>query len=125
MKANTASQASKTATAPAVKPARAEVPQEKAEVEDYMDEDEANPVKEHKLPVLPQKQPQEAVPEAEQEKIGQILREIEMLHNNGRYRVEKLNLLNEIKEELNEINKALVVIAGVLVDGKAKPFFKD
>ena len=39
----------------------------------------------------------------------QIMMEIELLQNNGRYRVELLH-------QLQEINKALVVVAGVLVD---------
>jgi CHASE3 domain sensor protein len=39
----------------------------------------------------------------------QILMEIEMLQNNGRYRAELLH-------QLQELNKALIVIAGVLVD---------
>lgn len=40
-----------------------------------------------------------------------VLMEIEMLNNNGRFRVELLN-------QLQEINKALVVIASCLANGK-------
>lgn len=43
----------------------------------------------------------------------QIAMEIEMLQNNGRFRAELLN-------QLQEINKALIVIAGVLVDQNGK-----
>lgn len=73
-------------------------------------------------PVQPREQPKEAVkreveqPRAEPEPSFQelsreqkLLREIEMLQNDGRFRVELLY-------QLQEINKALVVIAGVFVD---------
>jgi predicted component of type VI protein secretion system len=45
----------------------------------------------------------------EQERVAQILEEIEMLQNNGRFRAELLH-------QMQEINQALVVIAGALAN---------
>jgi hypothetical protein len=77
------------------------------EEEDYVDEEEI----EEEKPVTTSKEETEEKPKEEENKEieNQILMEIEMLQNDGRFRVELLH-------QLQEINKALVVIAGVLVD---------
>ena len=77
-----------------------------AEVEEEFDE-------ELDLPALqPAKAPQQNDAEVlKQEQIDQIVREIEMLQNNGRYRAELLH-------QISSINETLVVIAGVLADWK-------
>jgi len=50
--------------------------------------------------------------ETDEEKArNQVLMEIEMLQNNGRFRVELLH-------QMQEINQALVIIAGALVNDK-------
>jgi hypothetical protein len=82
-----------------------------AEDEEYVEEDEEDEeisAKAEISPIMPQKPIVEASKEALSRE-QQIMMEIEMLQNNGRYRAELLN-------QLQEINKALVVIAGVLVD---------
>jgi len=50
-------------------------------------------------------------PKADAKEQEQIAMEIELLQNNGRFRVELLH-------QLQEINKALVVVAGIMVDQK-------
>lgn len=85
-----------------------------SQVKEIADEDEFDeevdilPEPEAKAPVMPQETPPEAVPE-QISREQQILMEIEMLQNNGRYRAEMLH-------QLQEINRALVVIAKVLAD---------
>jgi len=94
---------SKPASVPAPKPAKV-VPQEIKEAEDdYLDEEENLELEEEKPVEVEEKQVAD-VPVDQQ-----IAMEIEMLQNDGRYRVEMLH-------QLQEINKALVVIAGTLVD---------
>lgn len=100
------SQVSQNKSAPAPKPIKVEeVAEIQDEEDDYLDEDEEEvtpkSVKVEEKAV--EKQDLNAV--AEQ----QIALEIEMLQNNGRFRAELLH-------QLQEINKALVVIAGTLVD---------
>ena len=97
---------------PVGRPPRVEVPakeEEFDEEEDGLDEDEEIPKAQEKPAVKPSNEVAEAVPQITEAQMEQILREIEMLQNNGRYRAEMLH-------QLNEINKALVVIAGVLVE---------
>jgi len=94
---------------PVESPVKAVIPAEiEAEDDDFDDLDEEKPKTQEKPVVVPQQE----ISEAEKEQMSreqQILMEIEMLQNNGRYRAELLH-------QLQEINKALVVIAGVLVD---------
>ena len=47
--------------------------------------------------------------DAEQQEIEKILQEMEMLQNNGRFRVEMLH-------QMSEMNKSLMAIASVLVE---------
>jgi len=98
---------------PVGRPPRVEVPakeEEFDEEEDGLDEDEEQILKTPAKPyVAPSNEVAEAVPQITEAQKEQILMEIEMLQNNGRYRAEMLH-------QLNEINKALVVIAGVLVE---------
>jgi hypothetical protein len=91
----------------AVKPAKQEIPVED-EMTDEDESDEEMPQETEKPAVKPQKQGIEQSKE-EMSREQQIVMEIEMLQNNGRYRAELLH-------QLQEINRALVVIAGVLVD---------
>lgn len=77
------------------------VKQETAPVEIPKEYDEEEEIDAQELP-KDEKDPKD-------EKVQQILMEIEMLQNNGRFRAELLN-------QLNEINKALVVIAGALAN---------
>jgi hypothetical protein len=92
------------------KPAKVEqVPQE---IEEALDEELEDDVDEEETPQeqkKPATKPTEAVPKQEVDPREQILMEIEMLQNNGRFRAELLS-------QLQEINRALVIIAGVLVD---------
>lgn len=61
--------------------------------------------------------PQETGQDKEEISDGdRILMEIEMLQNNGRFRSELLAQFQEHNKTLKEMNKALIVIAGVLVD---------
>lgn len=104
MKANQQnSQASKPAPAP--KPAKVEEVEQ--EQDDYIDEEEEMPEIEEKVAPMPLKQVEKADPQALAEQ--QIAMEIELLQNDGRFRAELLH-------QLQEINKALVVVAGTLVD---------
>jgi len=85
-----------------------EVPQETGGLndaeDDYVDDEEIE------MPEIDQK----PVANAEDQTVDQqIAMQIEMLQNNGRFRVEMLH-------QMQEINKALVVIAGVLVDLSGK-----
>lgn len=94
------SQASKTP-----KPApKIEVPQETEEDDGEAQETAQIPEKVAPLPPKQEAQTSEKVSPQEQ-----ILMEIEMLQNNGRYRVELLH-------QLQEINKALAIIGGILLD---------
>lgn len=96
------------------------VPVEQDEFEDIEEVEEVSQIQ-PKPPVMPLQPQMQAVKQvveqpvsedtANQEQMEAVFREIEMLQNNGRYRAELLH-------QLNEINKALVVIAGVLVDFK-------
>lgn len=76
------------------------------ENEEKLEQEEQIPAQEEKVATKPSKE------ELEQTK-RQIAMEIEMLQNDGRYRAEELH-------QLQEINKALIVIAGVLVDLSGK-----
>jgi len=91
------------------------------EVDDYVDDvdnvdDElvipetirSNPILK-KVPKVEEVEEVEETPDKSEDVEQQILMEIEMLQNNGRFRVELLH-------QLQEINKALVVVAGTLVD---------
>ena len=98
---------SKPASVPAPKPAKV-VPKEIKEAEDdYLDEEENLELEEEKPVEVEEKQ------DADVPVDQRIAMEIEMLQNNGRFRVELLH-------QLQEMNKALVVIAGVLVDLSGK-----
>lgn len=83
----------------AVKPVKTEIPLPD-EDDDMMDEEEIETKAEN---------PKKDQVNQEKENVNQILMEIEMLQNDGRYRAELLH-------QMQEINKALIVIAGVLVD---------
>jgi len=91
-------------------PEKVEVPEEiKDAKDDYLDEEDE--VEEDKVEEVKVEEVKE-VEEKPVEKVDaeqQIMMEIELLQNNGRYRVELLH-------QLQEINKALIVVAGVLVD---------
>jgi len=78
------------------------------EVEEVEEVEEVKPVK-AKNPV--EKQADESEDESEDLVRNQVLMEIEMLQNNGRFRVELLH-------QLQELNKALVLIASALVNDK-------
>jgi hypothetical protein len=82
---------------PEVKPV--EVEEEDVVENDYVEEEETPKVPERKAG-----EKQEAKPMA-----IDLQTQIELLHNDGRYRAEMLY-------QMQEINKALVVIAGILVD---------
>jgi len=89
-------------------------PVEEEQIEDDEDTNTSDemPQEAEKPAVMPQAREIEASKgqgSEEMTKEQQILMEIEMLQNNGRYRAELLH-------QLQEINRALVVIAGVLVD---------
>jgi len=90
-------------------PAPIEAEEEEFDEEEEMDEE--MPKAKEISPVKPQKQ----VAQAQIDEVRKRQEEIMLLQDNGIYRVQLLN-------QLQEINKALVVIAGVLVDlsnGKA------
>jgi len=106
------------AVKPVIKPVKVEVVDDAED--DYLDdEDEETPELEKPLlkkteeivnkekDILQEQQVAKEDPQLVAEQ--QIAMEIELLQNNGRYRVELLH-------QLQEINKALVVIAGTLVD---------
>ena len=100
------------------KPAKVEqVPKEIEEaLDDDLEEDEEDEIIEEETPqekIKPTAKPTEAVQEQQIDPREQIEMEIELLQNNGRFRAELLN-------QLQEINKALVVIAGALVDFNGK-----
>ena len=99
---------------PVGRPPKVEVPIKEEELDAEEDailfeEDEEIPKAQEKPAVKPSNEVAEAIPQITEAQKEQILMEIEMLQNNGRYRAEMLH-------QLNEINKALVVIAGVLVE---------
>jgi len=99
------SQQSKPVEVPVPKPVPVEIPKFKEEEDDFMEEDDADT-----------EEVEKEAPKSSKEEISkeqQIMMTIEMLQNNGRYRAELLN-------QLQEINKALVVIAEVLVDQHGK-----
>lgn len=100
------------------KPERAErtMQPERAERDDSFDEnidtEEEIEKPEIQKPAEKTKQEMQEIPQINyegQKQIELMLKEIEALQNDGRFRIELLHLLSEI-------NKALVVIAGVLVD---------
>ena len=78
-----------------------------------LDIDVAEPVKVEAVePVKPVVAEPIETNETDEEKArNQVLMEIEMLQNNGRFRVELLH-------QMQEINQALVIIAGALVNDK-------
>lgn len=94
-----------------------------------MDDDEdagidAIPVPQPQQIQAPQPMPQQQQPvetpelqetEEKQAEIEAIVRDMELLQNNGRYRVELLHQFNEFNKTLIEINRALVLMADVLV----------
>jgi hypothetical protein len=96
-----------------VKPAPApnkEIPAPVEEEVEEIDEEEIEEIKTEQAKQVPKSEVRE---DPKEDKIReQIIMEIEMLQNNGRYRVELLH-------QLQEINKALVVIASCLANGKA------
>lgn len=98
--------------------------EEKEDLDDeYSDEDDIPPIAPNPVAMSRQAQPVERAvaspveravekPVRDKEQIipeNQIAMEIEMLQNDGRFRVELLH-------QLQEINRALVVIAGTMVD---------
>ncbi len=101
-------QSNKVAEKPVPAPTPAPIEAEEEEFDEDETGDEEMPKAQEISPVKPQKQVSDAGKELLSRE-QQIMMEIEMLQNNGRYRAELLN-------QLQEINKALVVIAGVLVD---------
>ena len=80
-----------------------------AELEDGTDEDEMDEEMAQEI----QAKKDNAVDPKEQERVAQILEEIEMLQNNGRFRAELLH-------QLQEINQALVVIASAIASKNDK-----
>lgn len=87
-----------------------QIPQKEVEKEEDFDEDfdeeEEKPKKEEKPPVKAVKEVSEA---SETSKQQNILMDIARLQDNGVFRIELLH-------QLNEMNRALTVIAGVLVE---------
>ena len=79
------------------------VPQEVEEVEEEV-VDEINDQVDEETPKVEEENQEAEIPIEQR-----ISMEVEMLQNDGRFRVELLH-------QLQEINKALVVVAGVLVD---------
>jgi len=100
------SQQSKTPVPTVVKaPNEAEVEDDDSFDDD--DEIETEPVKpETKVPTIAPKKVENNI---EQEQMEAIYREIEMLQNNGRFRVELLH-------QLNEINKSLSIVSNAIID---------
>ena len=93
---------------PVPTPAKVVVPQETEEVEEEILEDTVEDAQEEEMPTIEA----DPVEKTDQQTIEQeIAMEIELLQNDGRFRVELLHQMQEIK-------KALVVVAGVLVDLK-------
>jgi len=90
----------------------APIPVQAEAEEEYIEEDEKVedeiPKQADISPVKPQKQATEQVSSASQEMLSRQ-QELMLLQDNGIFRVQLLH-------QLQEINKALVVIAGVLVD---------
>ena len=85
-----------------------ETPQE---IEGLIDEDESEKV-DVVEPEKPVTNETNETNETDDDKArSQVQMEIEMLQNDGRFRVELLH-------QMQELNKALVVIAGALVNGK-------
>ena len=102
------SQPSKPVEKPAEKPTPASLGEEEEYDEDEMVDDEVKPIVKPSKSVPEASKPDTAEkPEMSAEE--QMLVEIEMLQNNGRFRAELLH-------QLQEINNALVVVAGVLAD---------
>jgi len=87
---------------------KVEVPQEMEDEEEQAEE--SMPVQEKVAP-MPPKQEVQAVEKPLEQLSPQerIAMEIEMLQNNGRFRVELLN-------QLQELNKAMAIIGGILLD---------
>ena len=92
---------------PAPKPAKVEVVEEAED--DYLDEEEMPEIEQKVAPKPVETEKVEANPQQMISPEQQIAMEIEMLQNDGRFRAELLH-------QLQEINKALVVVAGTLVD---------
>jgi molecular chaperone GrpE (heat shock protein) len=82
---------------------------EPLEIEEEEDEDEE--ISEEPQKPLTQKKVEKVEKEVDEidKQREQILMEIEMLQNNGRYRVEMLH-------QMQEMNRALVVISSILAD---------
>jgi len=121
MKAKQSSQAQSNVPAnPIVKPKKVieEIPvptqtEDVVEDDELLDENEEELEKEEQILAEQEKvAPKPSKEELEQAK-KQIAMEIEMLQNDGRYRAEMLH-------QMQEMNRALVVIAGVLVDLSGK-----
>jgi len=93
------SQTSNPAPTPKVKVSKKE--EEDEDIDDEIEEEET-PVAE--TPIKPKKVAQDR----EQEQIEAIFREIELLQNNGRFRVELLHQLNGINKSLNVISDAII-----------------
>jgi hypothetical protein len=90
-----------------------ETPQEEEEYsedeednEEEEDNQEVEQVVEEKRPSVKPKRPE--IKQEETDHVSQVQMEIELLQNNGRFRVELLH-------RLDEINRALTIVAGVLV----------
>jgi hypothetical protein len=106
------------AQVPKPAPVKVEIPKETEELveddqflEDDEDEETIEDIKEE--PKKDAIKPTGAVSKQDVDPDGQIEMEIALLQNNGRFRAELLN-------QLNELNRALVVIAGALVDLNGK-----
>lgn len=98
-------QSNKVAEKPVPTPTPAPIEAEEEEFDEEETEEVEMPKAQEISPVKPQKQ----VADTGKEEIRARQEEIMLLQDNGIFRVQMLN-------QLNEINKALVVIAGVLVD---------
>jgi len=88
-----------------------ETPQEEEEYlededEEDNEEEQEEQVVEVKRPSVKPKRPE--IKQEETDHVSQVQMEIELLQNNGRFRVELLH-------RLDEINRALTIVAGVLV----------
>ena len=112
IKANQNSQQSKPAPAPAPTPKKDEI-EEMIRQETRLDEAKTQEI------VKPAAIPKEQISQApapqmrtpSEEEIEEIIKEIEMLQNNGRFRAELLHQLNHIGESLYSIAELLVILA--------------
>lgn len=112
IKAKQSSQTSKAEVKPAekVKPVAQKIEDEEEDFDDDEEDEKEVPVREEKPAVKPKEQVLEASEtNMDMETARQQQQEVMLLQDNGIFRVQMLH-------QLSEINKALVVIAGVLAD---------